>query len=545
MVIPKLCLWSLENGCEKKWSPSTMSAMVPRAVLIPQDLRVKHGWSCLWLCWISPLCPCSEGNGFRGTNSLSVSWSGTEQIAGLKSPTTHCYKSIKHLQLTIEPPASAAEHVNSCDQITAQLTAFTCAPNVPISKGKTLAWLCPWAAAGDQDEQDRALWEAGRGTPQPYPGQGQRCVGKGSSDSGPSGGPVSSSPVTVTAVGAFPRIWSWWGWAMGLISWWLPWREQVCSGVLPLTAPPHLCQRKLLLFLYSEAADRFCSKRSNALGGEFSPAGPARQGLCEEPARKGPRGPRAGTPRPRRRRRGVFASAAAVSGPLAARQPPMFPLALVRTGIQENNRQRWGLSRSGGAGQRSPAWGPATVTSSLWDGLCSGDYFGIKITPHGGGAMGVKSVHEAGRRLPEMSAVPRKSYGRQTNKGRNTQISCRLHYLGHGSNKPEHRETWPVPPCTDTTTPIVKEPGRCWECPCTALGLPDTVRDPDCPCRSVCGPNRAQTGSDMFLVPGKFPVTGTDSQELTSPRWWHLGRSAHLESLPEKLGSWEVARAVL
>lgn len=107
------------------------------------DLRVKHGWS--WLCprLDSPLCPCSEGNGFRGTNSLSVSWSGAKQIAGLKSTTTHCYKSIKHLQLAIEPPASAAKHVNSCDQITAQLTAFTCAPNVPISKGEIPARLCP------------------------------------------------------------------------------------------------------------------------------------------------------------------------------------------------------------------------------------------------------------------------------------------------------------------------------------------------------------------------------------------------------------------
>lgn len=67
-----------------------------------------------------------------------------------------------------------------------------------------------------------------------------------------------------------------------------------------------------------------------------------------------------------------------------------------------------------------------------------------------------------------MSTVPRKSYGTQTNKGRNAQIICRLHYPGHASNKREHRETWQVPPCTDTTTPIVLEPARCWECPSTA-----------------------------------------------------------------------------
>lgn len=43
----------------------------------------------------------------------------------------------------MQPPASAAEHVNSCDQIAAQLTAFTCAPTLPISKGEILAWLHP------------------------------------------------------------------------------------------------------------------------------------------------------------------------------------------------------------------------------------------------------------------------------------------------------------------------------------------------------------------------------------------------------------------
>lgn len=300
---------------------------------------------------------------------------------------------------------------------------------------------------------------------------------------------------------------------MGLISWRLPWRGQVCSGVPPLTAPPHLCQRKLLLFLYSEAADRFCSKRSNALGGEFSPAGPGRQqGLCVRS-------------RPRHRRDPAAEAAQAGSvclgrrreRALAARQPrcflsPLFAQAFRKTiGSDEGfpvPAAPASAARLGDLPQSPPRCGTGCVR-------------GIPLrlkTPHGGGAMGVKSVHEAGRRLPEMSAVPRKSYGRQTNKARNTQIRCRLHYLGHGSNKGEHRETWQVPPCTDTTTPMVKEPGRCWECPCTALGLPDTVRDPDCPCRSVCGPNRAQTGSDMFLVPGKFPVTRTDSQELTSPR---------------------------
>jgi len=106
-------------------------------------LRVKPGWSSSALCRISPHCPCSEVNRFRDTNSLYVSQSRAKQIAALKSPTTHCYKSIKHLQLTIQPPASAAEHVNSCDQIAAQLTAFTCAPTVPISKGEILVWLHP------------------------------------------------------------------------------------------------------------------------------------------------------------------------------------------------------------------------------------------------------------------------------------------------------------------------------------------------------------------------------------------------------------------
>lgn len=145
MVIPKLCLWSLENGSGRKWSPGSMSAVVPRAVLIPQMTGFESkAWLVLPLPCVgfhpSTHCPC---NGFRGTNSLSVSCSRAEQIAGFKSPTTHCYKSIKHLPLTIEPPASAAEHVNSCDQITAQLTAFTCAPSVPISKGEILAWLRP------------------------------------------------------------------------------------------------------------------------------------------------------------------------------------------------------------------------------------------------------------------------------------------------------------------------------------------------------------------------------------------------------------------
>lgn len=91
----------------------------------------------------TPLALALKGMGLEVRTRCLVSWSGTEQIAGLKSPTTHCYKSIKHLQLTIESPASAAEHVNSCDQITAQLTAFTCAPNVPISEGEILARLRP------------------------------------------------------------------------------------------------------------------------------------------------------------------------------------------------------------------------------------------------------------------------------------------------------------------------------------------------------------------------------------------------------------------
>lgn len=98
--------------------------------------------------------------------------------------------------------------------------------------------------------------------------------------------------------------------------------------------------------------------------------------------------------------------------------------------------------------------------------------------------MGIKSVHEAGRRLPKMLAVPRKSYGAQTNKDKNAQITCRLLYLGHSSNKRELKETWQAPPCTDTTTAIVMELARCWECPFTALGLPETLQDPDFPYRS-------------------------------------------------------------
>lgn len=155
------------------------------------------------LCWISPLC--SEGNGVRGTNSLSVSWSGAEQIAGPKSPTTHCYKSIKHLQLTIQPPASAAEHVNSCDQITAQLTAFTCAPNVPTSKGEILAWLCP---LGSRTASRTRLFGRLEGAPcsPKLPVHGRGGVGKGSGGSGTSGCPSSSSPHPVRASGCCGRL---------------------------------------------------------------------------------------------------------------------------------------------------------------------------------------------------------------------------------------------------------------------------------------------------------------------------------------------------
>lgn len=63
----------------------------------------------------------------------------------------------------------------------------------------------------------------------------------------------------------------------------------------PRTAPKHLCERKPLLFFYSEAAGRFCSKRNKALRGEELPAaGPARAGTQgrEEPAALGAAGPR-------------------------------------------------------------------------------------------------------------------------------------------------------------------------------------------------------------------------------------------------------------
>lgn len=286
-----------------------------------------------------------------------------------------------------------------------------------------------------------------------------------------------------------------------------------------LHSPTTLMRKETALIFLLRGCGQICSKRSNALRGELRAAGPARAG---------PQGPwgagrarhdravsaRAGTPRLRRRRRSVFASAAAASGPLAAGQLLMFPLALVRRGIQENNRQRWGLSRSGGAGQRSPARRPATSALGLRDGRCSGDYFEIKSP----GAMGIKSVREAGRRLPKMSAVPRKSYRTQTKKDRNAQITCRLHCLGHGSNKREHKETLQVPPCTATTIPIVMEPARCWECPFPALGLPETLQGPDFPCRSEpagrAGHKQAVTcswrrGNSVWA--GQTPV-------LTSPR---------------------------
>lgn len=506
----------------------SMSAVVPCAVVIPQMTGFESkAWLVLPLpCVGSPLCPCSEGNGFRGMNLLSVSWSGAEQIAGLKSPTTHCYKSIKHLQLTIEPPASAAEHVNSCDQITAQLTAFTCAPTVPISKGEILAEFCPmgsWTVTrtrlfGRLDGHPAALG---------LPGHGQRVCGQREpGDSGTSGCPLSSSPAhPVRASGCRGRL------SQDLIPMELGNTAHLAWPAVFWRAPPHspttpVREKTAFIFLLRGCGQIVFRAEQCFEGRGVSPAAPGRAG---------PKGlwgagrawdteaasPRAGTPRLRRRRRSVFALAAAANGPLAAGQALMFPLALVRRGIQENNRERWGLSRSGGAGQRSPAWG--TAASRLRGGAGGRALFRRLLwnekNPHRGGAMGIKSVREAGRRLPKMSAMPRKSYGTQTNKDRNAQITCRLHYLGHSSNKREHKETWQVPPYTDTTTPIVMEPARCWECPFTALGMHETLQDPDFPRRSEpggrTGHKRAMTRS-WYLGNSVWP--GETPEEFISPR---------------------------
>lgn len=55
---------------------------------------------------VSPWCACSGVNGFSDTNLLRVFCSAAKRIAAHKSPTTNCYKSIKHLQLSIQPPAT-------------------------------------------------------------------------------------------------------------------------------------------------------------------------------------------------------------------------------------------------------------------------------------------------------------------------------------------------------------------------------------------------------------------------------------------------------
>lgn len=328
------------------------------------------------LCWISPLC--SEGNGFRGTNLLSVSWSGAEQIAGLKKPTTHCYKSIKHLQLTIHPPASAAEHVNSCDQITAQLTAFTCA----ISKGEILAWLCP---LGSWTVTRTRLFGRLAGAPCSLTTARARAQGSGQrqpGDSGTSACPSSPFPHPVRGSGCCGKL------SQDLILMELGNRAHggspgVARCVLGCSPPqPHHTCAGGNSFYFSTPRLRagFGPSRRMLWGARISPGCPCpswHAGLGRSRPRSARRAasPRAGTPRLRRRRRSAFASAAAASGPLAAGQLLMFPLALVRRGIQENNRQRWGLSRSGSAGQRSPARGPVTGHPAL--GLGAAEFRGL------------------------------------------------------------------------------------------------------------------------------------------------------------------------
>lgn len=271
MVIPKLCLWSLENDGGRNGSPGSMSAVVLCATPTPLMTRFEtKAWLVLPLpCWTSTHCPCSEFNGFRDKNSLCVSRCGAKQIAALKSPTTYCYKSIKHLQLTIQPPASAAEHVNSCDQIAAQLTAFTCAPTVPISRGEILARLPPtgWRpghgclGVGWGTLEPYSLWLPGSGAEGERAEAAQAAVG-------PLSCPCPPLPLALRASDCcgrpdllpdFPRTRSCWSCAIGFMV-----RSQARLGVpwgAPSRGPTTLTGvETAFVFIPPRLQRRFCLK---------------------------------------------------------------------------------------------------------------------------------------------------------------------------------------------------------------------------------------------------------------------------------------------
>lgn len=90
--------------------------------------------------------------------------------------------------------------------------------------------------------------------------------------------------------------------------------------------------------------------------------------------------PRAGTPRLGRRRRSVFASAAAASGPLAARQALMFPLSLFAEAFRKTigSDEGFPVPAAPASAAQPGDLPPVTSALGLGDGRCSGDYFEIK-----------------------------------------------------------------------------------------------------------------------------------------------------------------------
>lgn len=187
----------------KRWeerSPGSVWAAVLCATLIPLMTGFK---SKAWLVLPLPharFYPIALALKLMGLEIWThcASHSGAEETATFKSPTTHCYKSIKPLLFTTQPSVSAAEHVNSCDQIAAQLTAFTCAPTVPISKGEILAQLC---SMGSWLVTRTWLFWGSNGAPWSHTlyislkGWGGRWTGRGSPGKGENYNlPSSSSP---------------------------------------------------------------------------------------------------------------------------------------------------------------------------------------------------------------------------------------------------------------------------------------------------------------------------------------------------------------
>lgn len=217
--------------------------------------------------------------------------------------------------------------------------------------------------AGDQDT---ALLEAGWAPCSLTPacawaeGCGQRQPG----DSGTSGWPSSSFPPSCKRHGSDSQA---------LILMELGNRAHGSSSGTPRcvlgcspSQPHHTCARgNCFYFSTPRLGAGFVPSGTMFWGARSFPwlplPGLARRG-CEEPAALGTEGPR---PPGRDPAAGAAQAERVCLGrrrERAAGRPPGRDVSslLVRRGIQENNRQRWGLSRSGGAGQRGPAWGPAT-----------------------------------------------------------------------------------------------------------------------------------------------------------------------------------------